>query len=151
VKGSLGEEASEYEERGLIQAMSQENVELARRAYDALNRRDLPTYLALMDADVEAVPRVAVIEGGYHGHDGIRRWWEHLVDFLPDIVLDMVTVRDFGDLTVISGRMRGHAAGSDTPIDEPVWTVAEWRDGKCVWWGTYDTEAEAVQAVRLRA
>ena len=61
--------------------MSQENVERARQAYDALNRRDLPAYLALMDADVEAVPRVAVIEGGYHGHDGIRRWWEHLVDF----------------------------------------------------------------------
>jgi hypothetical protein len=39
--------------------------------------------LALMDADVEAVPRVAVIEGAYHGHDGIRRWWEHLVAFCP--------------------------------------------------------------------
>jgi hypothetical protein len=38
-----------------------------------------------MHADVEAVPHVAAIEGGYHGHDGIRRWWEHLVEFLPDI------------------------------------------------------------------
>jgi hypothetical protein len=99
---------------------------------------------------VEAVPRVAVIEGGYHGHDGIRRWWEHLVDFLPDLVLDLGEVRDLGDLTVISGRMRGRAAGSDTPVDEPLWTAAEWRDGKCMWWGTYDTEAEAVQAVWLR-
>jgi hypothetical protein len=130
--------------------MSQENVELARQAYGALNRRDLPAYLDLMDANVEAVPRVAVIEGGYHGHDGIRRWWGHLAAFLPDIILDIDAVRDFGDLTVISGRMRGHAAGSHTPVDEPVWTAAEWRDGKCVWWGTYDTEAEAVLAARLR-
>jgi hypothetical protein len=91
--------------------MSDAYVELARQPYDALNRRDLPAYLAVMDADVEAVPRVAAIEGGYHGHDGIRRWWEHLVDFLPDIVLDIVTVRDLGDITVISGRMRGHARG----------------------------------------
>jgi ketosteroid isomerase-like protein len=130
--------------------MSEANVELARQAYDALNRRDLPAFLALMHADVEAVPRVAVIEGAYHGHDGIRRWLGHLVDFLPDIVLDPVTVRDLGDLTVTTGRMRGRAAGSETPLDQALWTAAEWRDGKCLWWGTYDTEAEAVQAVRLR-
>jgi ketosteroid isomerase-like protein len=54
--------------------MSHENVELARRAYDALNRRDLDAFLALMDADVEAFPRVVAIEGGFHGHEGIRRW-----------------------------------------------------------------------------
>jgi SnoaL-like domain len=107
--------------------------------------------LALMDADVEAVPRVAVIEGGYHGHDGIRRWLGHAFDFLPDMVYDVFAVRDLGDLTVTTGRMRGHAAGSDTPLDQALWTAAEWRDGKCVWWATYDTEAEAVQAVRLRA
>ena len=130
--------------------MSEANVELAHQAYDALNRRDLPAFLALMHADVEAVPRVAALEGGYHGHDGIRRWWGHLVDFLPDIVLDIITVRDLGNLTVAMGRMRGHAAGSDTPLDEAVWTPAQWREGKCVWWGTYDTEAQALQAVRLR-
>ena len=76
-------------------------------------------------------------------------WWGHLVDFLPDIVLNVVTVRDLGDLTVTTGRMRGHAAGSDTPLDQAL-DCAVWRDGKCVWWGTYETEAEAVQAVRLR-
>jgi ketosteroid isomerase-like protein len=130
--------------------MSEKNVELAGQAHDVLNRRDLPAFLALMDADVEAVPRVAVIEGAYRGLDGIRRWWEHLVDFLPDIVLDVVAVRDLGDLTVTTGRMRGRAAGSDTPLDQALWTAARWRDGKGLWWGTYDTEAQAVQAVRPR-
>jgi ketosteroid isomerase-like protein len=130
--------------------MWEKNAELARQAHDALNRRDLPALLALMHADVEAVPRVAMIEGGYHGHDGIRRWWGHAFDFLPDMVYDVVAVRELGDLTVTTGRMRGRAAGSDTPLDQALWTVAEWRDGRCLWWATYDTEAEAVQAVRLR-
>jgi len=31
--------------------MSQENVELSRRAVDAFNRRDLDAFLALMDPD----------------------------------------------------------------------------------------------------
>ena len=131
--------------------MSQENVELAHQAYDALNRRDLAAFLALMDADVEALPRVVAIEGGYHGHEGIRRWWEHLVAFLPNIVIETAAVRDLGDLTLAAVRIRGHGAGSDTPLDEALWTPAEWRDGKCVWWANYGSEAEAVEAVGLRA
>ena len=55
--------------------MSQENVELAYRYVDAFNRRDLGTYLALTDEDVEATPRTGAMEGSYHGHDGARAWW----------------------------------------------------------------------------
>jgi ketosteroid isomerase-like protein len=43
--------------------MSQENVELTYRTFDALNRRDLDAYLALTDEDVEFVPRTSAIEG----------------------------------------------------------------------------------------
>ena len=43
--------------------MSQENVELSHRAYDAVNRRDLGALLRLMDADVKAVPILAEMEG----------------------------------------------------------------------------------------
>jgi len=39
--------------------MSQENVELALRAYDAINRRDWDAFVALMDDDVEIVTRIA--------------------------------------------------------------------------------------------
>jgi hypothetical protein len=109
--------------------MSRENVELAHQAYEALNRRHLGAFLALIDADAEALPRVVAIEGGYHGRDGVRRWWEHLVDFLPYIVIETVAVRDLGDLTLGAVRIRGHGAGSDTPLDEALWTAAEWRDG----------------------
>jgi ketosteroid isomerase-like protein len=130
--------------------MSQENVELARQAHDALNRRGLGAFLALMDANVEALPRVVAIEGGYHRHDGIRRWWEHLVDFLPDLVIETVAVRDLGDLTLAAVRIRGHGAGSDTPLEETLWSAAEWRDGKCVSRANHGTEAEALEAVGLR-
>jgi SnoaL-like protein len=129
--------------------MSQENVALARQAYDALNQRDLGAFLAPMDADVEALPRVVAIEGGYHGHDGIRRWWEHLVDFLPDIVIETVAVRDLGDLTLAAVRIRGHGAGSDHAARRDALDSAEWRDGKCSW-ANHGTEAEALQAVGLR-
>jgi hypothetical protein len=37
-----------------------------------------------MDADVEAESRLVAMEGGYHGHDGIRHWWQQLFDAWPD-------------------------------------------------------------------
>ncbi len=59
-------------------AMSQENVELAYRALDSFNRRDLDGFLAVQAENVRADPRLAAVEGGYHSHDGIRRWWKSL-------------------------------------------------------------------------
>jgi ketosteroid isomerase-like protein len=129
--------------------MSQENVELTYRATDAFNRRDLDAFLALVDDDVEYVPRAVVIEGSYHGHDGIRRWWENLFDVWPDLTTQLVEVRDLGDLTVAAVHFRGQGAGSDIPWDETFWQVARWRGGKCVWMGSFDTRAEALEAVGL--
>ena len=84
-----------------------------------------------------------------HGHDGIRRWWKDLFDVFPDFSVEVVEVRDLGDLTLAALRARGHGAGSDTPTEETVWHVARWRHGKCVWWRTFDTRAEALEAAGL--
>ena len=80
--------------------MSQENVELVYQAYDAFNRRDMCAYLALADADVEVGSRLAAMEGGYHGHEGIRRWWQNMLDASPDRTIEIVEVRDLGDVTL---------------------------------------------------
>jgi hypothetical protein len=79
--------------------MPQENVELGYRGIDAFNRRDLDALLALADDDIEGTPALASIEGHYHGHAGIRRWWESLFSGLPDFTSEVVEVRDLGDLT----------------------------------------------------
>ena len=130
--------------------MSRENVELAHQAFYALNRRDLGAFLALMDVDVEAVPTVVAMEGNVRGHDGVRRWHASVTDTFPDFTVEVVTVRDRGDLTLAPVRFRGRGASSDTPFEMLLWNVAEWRRGKCVWWGNYRTEAEALEAVGLR-
>jgi ketosteroid isomerase-like protein len=130
--------------------MSQENVALIYRAFDAFHRRDLAAYLALMDADVEVGSRLAAMEGGYHGHEGIRRWWQNMLDAVPDRTVEIVEVRDLGDVTVTRIRARGHGAVSDFPYEETIWSVARWRGGKCVWWRSYETEVEALEAVGLR-
>jgi ketosteroid isomerase-like protein len=129
--------------------MSQENVALHYRCLDAINQRDLDALLALMDDDVEAVSRLVPMEGVFHGHDGIRRWWENVLGVLPDYNIEAVEVRDVGDLTVGALHIRGHGAGSDIPWDETTWQLVRWRRRKCVSWRVFDTEAEALEAVGL--
>jgi ketosteroid isomerase-like protein len=130
--------------------MSQENVELIHRALDAFNRRDLDAVLAMLHGDVEFGSRLAAMEGGFHGHEGIRRWWQTILDASPDRTIEIVEVRDLGDVTLTVARARGHGAVSHIPYEETIWSVARWRGKKAVWWGVFSTKAEALEAVGLR-
>ena len=130
--------------------MSQENVELTYRAFDAVNRRDLDAFLALMDGDVEVFTVLVSIEGGYHGHDGVRRWWDSWFATFPDLRADLVEVRDVGEgLAVASLQIHGHGGGSDVPFEGTLWMTGRWQRGKCIWWSSFRTRAEALEAVGL--
>jgi ketosteroid isomerase-like protein len=129
--------------------MSQENVELTRRAFEAFKDRDLDGLLAMLADDVEAFPILAGMEGGYVGHDGIRRWWTGLLGTFPDFRAEIVELLDLGDSTFAVLRFRGHGVGSDTPVDATGWQVSRFRHGECIGWHVYTSEREALEAVGL--
>lgn len=131
--------------------MSQENVEIAHRALDAFNRRDLETFLGFMDPDVELRARFMEIEGDayFRGHAGVGEWWDALLAIFPDFRVEVIEVRDFGDRVVSALRVRGHGLDSGAPIDEELWQASKVRDGRVVWWRNFGTEAEALEAVGL--
>ena len=131
--------------------MSQENVELYRRGIDAFNRRDLAAFLALADPDVVGISRVLAIEAdSYRGHDGTREWWKDLLGVFPDFAVEVMWVRDAGDLTVSELRNSAHGEGSAAPLAELVWQVSEWRDGRVVRWEMFESEQDALEAAGLR-
>jgi ketosteroid isomerase-like protein len=130
-------------------AMSEENVELFHRSVDAINRRDLEAFMALMDQDVQAVSRIANVEGGLHGHEGIRKWWDNWLDAFPDYQLEVVDIRDHGDVLIATFSAVGHGATSRLPFEDNGWIVGRWRDGRCTWWQICRSEAEALGAAGL--
>ena len=130
--------------------MSQENVDLMLASYDAFNRRDWDAFVALMDDEVEIESRLVAVEGGYHGHEGLRRWWDDFLGTFPDYTLEIEELRDLGDVTLGHIRGWGHGSGSATPLVDPSWHPVRWRYGKVVWWRNCSTEAEAFEAVGLR-
>jgi ketosteroid isomerase-like protein len=135
--------------------MSQENVELAFRMYDAFNRRDIDAFLALCDPGGEFISRIVELEGGgsYRGHDGVRSWWENLLGVFPDFSSEIEEVRDLGAVTVARVRVRGHGSHgteSDAPMEQAQWHVTEWGHKKATWVRICLSEAEALEAAGLR-
>jgi hypothetical protein len=131
--------------------MSQQNAELHARAIDAFNRRDLVAYLALNDPEVEFTPYEVWVQGGepYRGHAGVRSWWEESFAVFPDLRAEVYETRASGDRTFASGRLYAQGAGSGASIERPMWLANEWRDGKTVWWCSFGSEAEALEAAGL--
>ena len=130
--------------------MSRENVELHHRVVDLFNRGEVDALLALVDDDVVVFSRLVVMEGGYQGHDGIRRWWQDLFGVFPDWNVEAEVVRDLGNLTLATLHVHGHGGESGAPVNQTLWQLAEWRDGKFVRMSSHDTEAEALEAAGLR-
>ena len=131
--------------------MSEENVELTRRANDAFNRRDIDAILALADPGIEYFPRVLALEGGgpYRGHEGFRRWWEGWLAIAPDFIGEVEDVRDLGDVAVAQVRLRGYGIGSGAEMEQTLWQFAEWHQKKCIRFHTFTSEAEALEAAGL--
>lgn len=132
--------------------MSEENVELARRAFAAISARDLDAFLELMDPEVVVVPRILAVEGGeLHGHDGVRAWWDDIFGVFPDFDIEVAGIRAGGDWTVSEARARGRGDGSGSRFEDAIWVASRVRDGRVVRWQTFKSEAEAVEATESEA
>jgi ketosteroid isomerase-like protein len=129
--------------------MSEENVELVRRTIDAINGRDLEAFMALMDEDVQVHSRIAAIEGGLRGHEGIRTWWDSWLGVFPDWQVELVGIRHHEDVVIATFRAVSHGATSRLPFEDNAWLASRWRNDRCIWWQACRSEEEALEAVGL--
>jgi ketosteroid isomerase-like protein len=131
--------------------MSEENVKLLHGVFDAFNRRDIDAFLTLCDPDVEFISYWLQVEGGgsYRGHDGVRDWWERLLEVYPDFTAEVEDVRDLGDRTITRVCFHGHGVASDVPIGQTMWQVAEFRHGQIIGWRFVTSEVDALEAAAL--
>ncbi len=82
--------------------MSEENVELVKRAYAAMSRNDLQGFLSVTAPEVEFHSLIAELEGTtYRGHDGIRDWWEQVKGALGGLRFEAEAIRVEGEWAVV--------------------------------------------------
>ena len=135
--------------------MSQENVEVFKRAIDAINRPDAEALLSELDPQVEWHSAILIAMGGeqaiYRGHAGVREWLRDLYETLSEFHLEYSEIRDLGDRTVAIGRIRARGTASEAEIESPHGAVAEFKNGKGVRIQTFFDPKEALEAVGLRS
>src|SRR6185312_1301967 len=118
--------------------MSQENVEIVRRAIEAWTRRDLERALQDLDPDAEVdwSESFGVQRGVYRGIEEIRRVWEEWLEFFEEIDVRAEAFIDAGEHVVVPNRtyLRGRDGIEVDASSTSVWTL---RDGKIVWHRLY--------------
>jgi ketosteroid isomerase-like protein len=113
--------------------MSRENIELARKGYDAFMRRDLAAALELLDPDIEATDPPEMPDHAVHrGREAVRRDWERTLELFDDFSIDIEETFDAGDEVVLYLRYAGRGRESGAEVElrmAHVWTI---RDGKAI-------------------
>ena len=133
--------------------MSQENVELVRRVYEAAASRDSAAVFALYDPEVELdSTRLGIVDsaGGIHrGHEGLRSFFRGWHEAWGNIQYDYEELIDAGEqvIAVVTRHARGRASGIE--VERPfalLWTL---REGKVSQVVGSRSRAEAREAAGL--
>ena len=112
--------------------MSQENVEIVRRAHDAFNARDLDRLLGLSAEDCEWLPLRAQLEGiVYRGHQGVRQFVDDMDEDWEGYRIDPLEFHDRGDRVAVIGRVSA-LGQSGVAIDSIAGFVFELQRGR-IW------------------
>ncbi len=134
--------------------MSQENVEIARRTFDAWNRDDLDAFLA--DLDPEVVWHTGIegtAEGEdtvFRGHDGVRQVWNnHRGELFSRIEAWETELLDLGDSVLRLGRLRVVGQTSGVEIESEFAQHVVIRNGLIVSSRDYLSHEEALEAAGL--
>jgi ketosteroid isomerase-like protein len=127
--------------------VSEANVDLARRAFEAFAERDVDALLELMHPELEFLPVTANLTTGglpYRGSEGIRRYIEDVARVWDELRVFPSEYRDLGDTVVALGRIHGRGGGMI--IDRPTGWVWRMRDDMIVWGRVYTSQEEALRA-----
>ena len=129
-----------------MQRVSPSNLEFARRAFSAFERRDMKALEELCTPDVEFDwSRRLLDPTTTRGYDGVRRFLEEMYRIFEEIVFEEEEILEFGNevLMVSTGRFRGRNSGVDvTAHGANLFTI---RDGKLARFRFYQTKEDALE------
>ena len=131
--------------------MSQENVEIIRRAYATFAEHGVEAVIGITDPEFEATtpPGLASEPDTFRGPEGVRRYWGSFGDAMEGVYLEGQEFTAVGDKVLVDTTM--HARGRTTGIDTEqraflIWTL---RDGLVTGVETFAERGQALRAAGL--
>ena len=128
--------------------MSERNLELARRAYDAWNRGDVDGVLALCHPELEyrSSGDYPGLDPTYRGREGFRKFERDFRATWESLTIDIERLEDHGEQVVVLGTFEARGRDGMT-VRRPGANVVTFRDGLAVRidaYGEWDGALEAV-------
>jgi ketosteroid isomerase-like protein len=133
--------------------MSQENVEVVRWGYEAWNRRDFDALLEIADPEIEwtfaGEAQFPGTDAVYHGHEGVRRFWETFIEPWEQVTIQVDELRDSGD--IVAAFIRFQAVARDgLKLDVPFTHLLTFRRSKIIRFEAFSDRKDALEAAGLR-
>ncbi len=129
--------------------MSQENVEMVRRAYDAMNQGHWDAAFRDAHPDFEMTFRGGPNAGTHRGREAVQGVLEDFMGSFVDVVREAKRIVESGDQVVVRVVTRVRPHGSDAEIVSQqghLWTI---RDGKILSIKVFGHPADAFEAAGL--
>ena len=134
-------------------AMSQANVEIARRYYEAYAQDGFEPWMEYWSDEIDHRPAEDGIDdpGPIHGKNAMRKHIRDWIDTFDDFWFEAVELIDAGEDTVVAvERFGGRAKLSGVETDQTGAVVLTLRERKIARCREYATRAEALEAAGLR-
>ena len=132
--------------------MSEENVEIVRKMWDALNRGDIDAQVALCDEEVELRnPPEFPLQGPFRGHAGVRTWAREVWEVFSELHFELEEVIDTVDGETVVSVQRTTGRTRHTQMDTNIQWAAVWtfRASKVLRAQGYMRKADALEAAGL--
>src|SRR3954451_14777729 len=130
--------------------MSQENVEVVRRAFEAFDSEGFDGLAEFWHPDINwrAMEGAPDDVGVFTGHDAMRRYLDDWLEMF-DGRIELEEFIDAGDRVVVMQHGSGKSKRTGIPVDLRYTVVYTVQDGKIVRGREYPTRSEALKAVGL--
>ena len=136
--------------RDTARAMSQENVEIVRRAFALFNARDLSAFFDLFGSDLLYRNRTDEPDARvYRGLEQYKGYVAGFLDTFDDLRFELHESVDLGDQAVVVTDLLGRGRESGADVRGVYVFLLTVRDGTIVEGGEYATKEEALEAVGL--
>jgi ketosteroid isomerase-like protein len=119
--------------------MSEENVEILRRAMPESAPANPEDLFSILDENVE---------WDYVGAE-VRKFLREWSEAFDDFSFQAEEMVDAGDSVVVSVRQSGRGKETGAPVENHDWQVFTFSSGKVVHCRGYDTKAQALEAAGL--
>jgi ketosteroid isomerase-like protein len=132
--------------------MAEDKLALLRGAMAAFNAHDIEAFLGYCDEEIEFESVFAGVGGVFHGHAGLRQWFEDLGEVWgggfhqePEAFFDL------GERALLYTALHARGGKSGAEATMPIAAVFELRDGLIVTWKGYTNREAALRELDISA